>query len=179
MNNVVIKKRTQSYNIDALNRTAVCEQDIQNGSVFALKEYSKNEGESMVWKATAPEANTDKGIWMATSPEVVIIKDAAGNEYKGLTPDPRAFINYAGKMIDATKLVEGDIIEMTCEGITGAGEIANKYLVIDANQFVLKAQSSETTGFCLERVGEGRLNIGNGNLKKVPAKTYKYVCKNN
>ena len=40
MYNVVLKKDVQAYNIDALNRTAVCTADVPNGSVFKLDGYS-------------------------------------------------------------------------------------------------------------------------------------------
>lgn len=175
--NVVIKTQMQAYNIDAYNRTAVCEEDIENGCVFELNSYSETEGEEMVWKAEKPTANTAKGLWMATSPEVVITKGYDGAEYKGLTPDPRAFINIAGKMIDATFLAVGDIVEMTAEGITGAD--TNNYLVIDANKFKLKSNASATTGLSLRKVGTSRLHIGQGGIAKSSIPTYKYVVEIN
>lgn len=179
MANVVFKKRVQAYNIDALNRTAKCESDIDNGCVFALNSQSEDDGENMVWVATAPTAATSKGLWMATSPEVVIVKDAMGNEYRGITPDPRAFKNMAGRMIDATYLKEGDLIEMTGDGITGIETTANKYLVPTAGDFVLTATSNAGTGFYLERIGTGKFHIGTGDLVKGIIPNYKYECKNN
>ena len=179
MNNVVILKRVQAYNIDALNRTAKCESDLQNGSVFQLLTQSEEDGEKMVWEATAPTASTDTGLWMATSPEVVITRDAMGNEYKGLNQDPRAFVNLSGRMIDSTKLMEGDLIEMTGAGITDIATTANKYLVPESGSFVLKATSTAGTGFCLEKIGTGKMSIGTGSLIKEPVTSYKFVCKKN
>lgn len=175
--NVVIKTMTQSYNIDAYNRTAVCEEDIENGCVFELKSYSEVDGEGMVWKAEKPTADTAKGLWMATSPEVVITKGFDGAEYKGLTQDPRAFVNIAGKMIDAIYLAPGDIIEMTCDGISDAD--TNGYLVIDANKFKLKSNASATTGLSLRKIGTSRLHIGQAGVAKAPIPTYKYVVEIN
>lgn len=176
MNNVVIKKRVAAYNVDAYNRTAVCTQDIENGCVFKLNSYSETDGEGIVWNAEQA-ATTDTGLWMATSPEVVIVKDAMGVEYRGLNVDPRAFVNNAGRMIDATKLVEGDIIEMTCENITGAD--TNEYLVPDTTGFKLKAQSSAGDGFCLHKIGTSILHIGGAMIDKSHPTTYKYeVVKN-
>lgn len=177
-NNVVIKRMVQAYNIDAYNRTAVCDEDLENGSVFKLEEYSDTEGEEMVWKVKKPTAAADKGVWMATSPEVVIIKDAMGNEYKGLTPDPRAFVNIAGKMIDATYLAKGDLIEMTAEGISDAD--TNNYLVIGASGgYKLESASAAGDGFALKKVGTSRLHIGDGGLVKKFPVTYIYECENN
>lgn len=177
MANVVIKTMVQAYNIDAYNRTAVCEEDIENGSVFELKEYSTDPSEGMVWKATAPTAATAKGLWMATSPEVVVTKGYDGAVYKGLTPDPRAFVNVAGRMIDATFLAVGDIIEMTAEGITGAD--TNDYLVPTANGFKLSSAAAAGTGLTLRKVGTSRLHIGQGSIAKSAPITYKYVVEIN
>lgn len=174
--NIVIKTAVQAYNIDAYNRTAVCEEDLENGSVFELLTYSDDtDTEEMVWKATAP-ANL-KGLWMATSPEVVITKGYDGAEYKGLTPDPRAFVNYAGRMIDATFLAVGDIIEMTAEGITGAD--TNNYLVAEAGKFQLKAAGAAGTGLSLRKIGTSKLHIGQGGIAKSAIPTYKYVVEVN
>lgn len=177
MSNVVFLKQYQAYNIDALNRTAKCDEDIDNGCVFVLNEQSTQDGESMVWVAEKPSANS-KDVWMATSPEVVITKDAMGNEYKGITVDPRAFVNHAGRMIDATKLVAGDIVEMTGAGITGIEETANIYLV-PSDSYTLVASPSAGTGFCLKKIGVGKLHIGTGSLVKEPVTSYKFECKNN
>lgn len=179
MANVVIKTRYQAYNIDALNRTAKCASDIDNGCVFALNSKSEDENEKDVWVATAPTSNTDTGLWMAASPEIPIVKDTMGNEYKGITSDPRAFVNYAGKMIDAFKLVVDDEIEITGDGITDISTTANKYLVPDTGSFVLKASSSAGTGFYLEKVGTNRLHIGTGAIAGKVIPTYVYVCKKN
>lgn len=177
MSNVLIKKQYQAYNIDSLNRTAKCEEDIDNGCVFALNEQSTVDGENIVWIAEKPEANAD-GLWMASSPEIVIVKDAMGNEYKGITPDPRAFVNTAGRVFDAFKLMAGDVIEMTGDGISGIEEDSNIYLV-PSTQYTLVATSTKGTGLRLKKIGKGRLHIGTGSLVKTPVVTYKYVCENN
>jgi hypothetical protein len=175
--NVVIKTAVQAYNIDAYNRTAVCSEDIANGSVFELLKYSEADGEEMVWEATAPAADTAKGLWMATSPEVVITKGFDGSVYKGLTPDPRAFVNIAGHMIDATFLAVGDMIEMTADGIEDAAD--KDYLVVDAGKFTLKAADAATTGLSLRKVGTSRLHIGQAGIAKSAVATYKYVVEIN
>ena len=117
--NVVIKKRTASFNVDSLNRTAVFTADVDNGCVAVLKAYSETPGEGIVWTAEQAKAS-DKGLWMATSPEVVITRaldadEAAGMpaiDMKGVINDPRAFYNIKGYMVDMTYLNVGDIIEM-------------------------------------------------------------------
>lgn len=175
MNNVVIKSQVQAFNVDAYNRTAVATVDLENGSVFALNSYSTNDGEEMVWKVSAPAAN-GVGLWMATSPEVVITKLANGEEFKGLTPDPRAFINYAGKMIDATKLCAGDIIEMTCANIENVA--AKDYLVANG-AYALEAADAAGAGFAMKKIGTSRLHIGQGGIAPAVVPTYKFEVVNN
>ncbi len=175
-NNVVIKKRVAAYNVDAYNRTAVCDVDVENGCVFKLSAYSTNAGESKVWQAEQA-TETDKGLWMATSPEVVTIKDAMGVEYRGLTKDPRAFVNVAGRMIDVTKLIPGDIIEMTGANIENIESL--DYLVPDASGYKLKASASEGTGMCLHKIGTSILHIGDAALVKSHPTTYKFEVVNN
>ena len=175
--NVVIKNRVQAMNIDTYNRTAIATVDIENGSVFKLDTYSTTDGEGTVWNATAAGDVTAKGLWMATSPEVVITKDAMGNEYKGLTPDPRAFINGAGRVIDVTFLAPHDIIEMT--GANIANIATNGYLIPDATGFALASSATAGTGFTLKKIGTGILHIGNAGLVKVPVTTYKFEVVNN
>lgn len=169
--NVVILKQYAAYNVDAYNRTAVCESDIDNGCIFKLTSYSETEGEGTVWKAEQA-AESDKGLWMAVSPEVVTTKVMDGVEIRNLVYDPRAFVNIAGKMIDSIKPIPGDIIEMTGEGISGID--TNNYLVPDTSGFKLKANSSAGTGLSLRKIGKSKLHIGDAALVKKPVTTYKY-----
>ena len=175
--NVVIKKRVQAFNIDALNRAVIATEDLENGCVFALNGYSVNEGEGEVWTAEAPANDTVKGLWMATTPEVVIVRDEMGNEYKGINPDPRAFVNYAGKVIDATKLMVGDIIEMTGANISGID--GADYLVPVAGEFKLAASTEAKDGLCLRKIGVGELHIGTAGIYGAPVATYKFEVVNN
>lgn len=177
MANVVIKKAVAALNVDSFNRTAVFTSDVDNGCVAVLNAYSENEGEGIVWKAEQATA-TSKGLWMATSPEVVITKVMDGIEYRGIVNDPRAFVNLAGKMVDMTFLHEGDIYEMTCDGLTFT-PATDTYLVPDTTGFKLKGATSAGTGCALRKIGTSYLHIGNGALAKTPVVTYKFVVEAN
>lgn len=188
IHNVLIKCRTASMNIDSLNRTAVCEEDIDNGCVFALKSYSETEGEGMVWKAEKATAN-EKGLWIATSPEVINTRVFDGDvdskvaplDYRGIVNDPRAFTNHAGSMIDATYLSVGDIYEMTCSGTDFDPDgSSHTHLVPDyGTSFKLKGAASAGTGTALRMIGKSYLHIGNAALVKIPVPTYKFVVEAN
>ena len=189
IHNVVIKKRTASFNVDSMNRTAVFTEDVDNGCVAVLQAYSKTEGEGLVWKAETPNASS-KGLWMATSPEVVITRAFDGDEaakvpaidMKGVINDPRAFYNIKGYMVDMTYLNVGDIIEMTCAGIqnssNGAYDGKDPYLV-PTTEFKLKGATAPGDGMALKKIGTSKLPIGNAALVKTPVKTYKFVVEAN
>ena len=138
MSAVVIKTRTQSENIDALNRKAVyASADVDNGTAVSLA-FPATEGDEVfvatllssgitfdigrkepiiIGKGSILESEQEDawllevtaGGWMAIAPEVN--KDVIGKTYKGL--DPRRFTNEAGVPFDVVKLVAGDIIQVS------------------------------------------------------------------
>lgn len=176
--NVIIKEQYAAYNVDSYNRTVVCEEDVDNGCVFKLTSYSQNDGEKYVWTAEQAAA-TDTGLWMATSPEVVTINPMDGVEIRNVISDPRAFTNIAGNMIDAIKLMPGDIVSMTGAGIDGIEEETNTYLVPDTTGYKLKVATAAGTGLALKKIGTSRLHIGNAALVKAPVTTYEFEVVNN
>ena len=95
MANVIIKRSVAATNIDSYNRSAVATENLDNGSVFALKE--KDETNELLWKVAAPTANA-KGLWMATSPEVIYVDKAHGG-----SADPRAVRRYFCRLPDRTR----------------------------------------------------------------------------
>lgn len=169
--NVVIKRRVAAHNIDALNRTFVATEDLENGSIFTLTERSTTDGEDEVWKVAKPTA-TSLGVWMAKSSEVTITKvgEKTGADVlmmKGIVEDPRMFTNIAGLVGDCFKPQVGDMIEMTL------GDDTDKYLVADV-AYKLKVATEAGTGFAMHQVGTSILHIGSAKLVKTPVKTYIY-----
>lgn len=169
-NNVVIKRRVAATNIDSYNRSAVATTNVPNGSVFSLKE--KDSVNELLYKAVAPKAN-EKGLWMATSPEVIYVDKTHGG-----SADPRDFVNVAGRAIDATYLVPADIIEMTGEGITGIATAA--YLVADTSMTLKAATTAPTAGgLALRKIGTGTLKIGDGAIAPAVIPTYVFEVEAN
>ena len=170
MANVVIKRSVAATNIDSYNRSAVATVNVPNGSVFSLKE--KDTSNELLYKAVAPKAN-EKGLWMATSPEVIYVDKAHGG-----SSDPRDFTNIAGRAIDATYLVPADIIEMTGEGITGIDTAV--YLVADTSMTLKAATAAPTAGgLALRKVGKGTLKVGDGAIAPVAVPTYVFEVEAN
>lgn len=173
MANVVIKRRVAAHNVDALNRSVVATQDLENGTVFELLTRSDVDGEDEVWKATAPTtASTAMGLWMAKASEVILSKVGDGDtavEMLGIVEDPRNFVNVAGRVFSAFKPQAGDIIEMTL------GHDTNKYLIPQDSKFALTTNASDNaTGFSMKQVDTGILHIGSAGFVKTPVKTYIY-----
>ena len=167
--NVVIKRRVAAHNIDALNRTFVATEDLENGSIFTLTERSTTDGEDEVWKVAKPTA-ASLGVWMAKSSEVTITTVGEGDyalQMKGIVEDPRMFTNVKGLVGDCFKPQVGDMIEMTL------GDDTDKYLVADA-AYKLKAAATAGDGFAMHQVGTSILHIGSAKLVKTPVKTYIY-----
>lgn len=168
-NNVVIKRSVAATNIDSYNRSAVATTDVPNGSVFSLK--TKDSTNELLYTAVAPKAN-EKGLWMATSPEVIYVDKAHGGSV-----DPRDFVNIAGRPIDATYLVPTDIIEMTGEGITGISTAV--YLVADTSMTLKAAATAPTAGLALRKVGTGTLKVGDGAIAPAVVPTYVFEVEAN
>lgn len=167
--NVVIKRAVAGFNVDSYNRTVVANADIDNGGVFAL---TRTDAQDLRWTAGYAASASATGLWMATSPEVKFV-----NKDAGLSVDPRDFTNKAGRSIDATLLVKGDIIEMTGAGIA---DIDTKdYLVAATDSYTLVAADAAVAGFTLKKIGTSTLKIGDGAIAPAPVATYVYEVVNN
>ena len=123
---ILIPSLIAAKNIDALNRSFVSETDLDNGNVFGKGELSTNAGESQVYQTVTPATGSLTGLWMAYSPEDVVLTDGLGNQFKVGTLDPRAFTNVAGTVFSGFKPQVGDLVLVSADGITGE---ANNYAV--------------------------------------------------
>ena len=115
---VILNETTSDYN-GAYNRTAISGSDIDNGMVFRLDSLSTDASEREVWSVSLPSASgsTLSGLWMAYSGDETAV---VAGKYKGLTPDPREFVNMAGYPFPAIKLAKHDIITMTEDALSGS-----------------------------------------------------------
>ena len=123
---ILIPSLIAAKNIDTLNRSFVSETDLDNGNVFGKGELSTNAGESQVYQTVTPTTGSLTGLWMAYSPEDVVLTDGLGNQFKVGTLDPRAFTNIAGTVFSGFKPQVGDLVLVSADGITGE---ANNYAI--------------------------------------------------
>jgi hypothetical protein len=117
---VVNRNKVMATNVDSLNATCVGGSNIENGWVFRLITISGSTGYNEVFYVGQPTAGSLNDLWMAVTPEVVVVQAADGTNYKGINQDPRNFINIAGSLIDAFKPQKGDIITLSADAFTGA-----------------------------------------------------------
>ena len=181
MYDVLIKSGYAALNVDNWNRTVVCEEDVPNGAVFALSEYSTDADSKIVWKADKPAADA-KNLWMASSPEVVITILPDGTELKGIDNNIRDFVNIKGHPIDAFKLIEDDVLTIVPSEANATAMATAKFLIPDTTKFAFKAKTEDdttapTAGMYLKALGATTAHIGDGNLVKKAVTAYKFsVC---
>lgn len=176
---VILNETTSDYN-GAYNRTAISGSDIDNGMVFRLDSLSTDASEREVWSVSLPSASgsTLSGLWMAYSGDETAV---VNGKYKGLTPDPREFVNMAGYPFPAIKLAKYDIITMTDEALGGtflSGSATPFVNAADGSKLLTwgATQTANATSLKLLEVTYISLpTTGAPNsLQRVPA--YRFVC---
>ena len=171
--NVIIKVQTASFNVDALNRSAVYTTgNLDNGSVVALKTKSAGIG---YWNATLPE-DGDAPLWIVASPEVIFVDKAHGG-----SADPRDFENVAGRVFDAFCPQVADQIELYIPAfgaVTAGSEAA--YIIAGTDGAFATSNTAPTSGLGFKFVGRNTLKVGDGAIapEAIPTYVYECVCNN-
>ena len=156
---ILVPTLTAAKNIDALNRSFVGAVDLDNGNVFEKGELSTNVNESQVYNAVAP--TTLSGLWMAFSPEDVVLTDGLGNQFKVGTLDPRAFTNTAGVVFSGFQPKEGDLVLISADGISG--EAAKAYAVATNGSSVLAFADNAISGLSFKVVETTYISVASAN----------------
>jgi hypothetical protein len=178
---ILVANKIAAMNVDSYNRTAVCASDLDNGNVVVLSAKSTTSGEAEVWTAIEPTtSNGLTGLWMVNSPDSVVVTVSGSNEYKGIDPDPRNFVNIAGKMIDVYKPQLGDIITMTTTSLAGS-YVANTTTHINATNssggFKLLWGNSQTGSVLSYKfLGVKYFSIGTGAIDSQRIASYEFEC---
>lgn len=113
-NTVLVLSRVAADNVDAYNRSAICSEDVMNGTVVTLENgFSKIAGKGFVWTAT-PLGDEDKHAqyWMACAPEVNVLADGT-LLYKGISVDPRNYTNVKNTEFDVFSVQIGDCVQIS------------------------------------------------------------------
>lgn len=133
----IIESAIEAQNIDKLNRSVKCADDVHGGALIALAP-SKVKGDE-VWTATQPSSSAIKDLWIAYNPEVKYLK-INGQKVTGwgITEDIRAYTNIAGEVFDAFKPRVGDEIEFSADCVDTPNDVvADDILESKAGQYTL------------------------------------------
>jgi hypothetical protein len=130
----------------------ISSSDVEQGQLFSKDALSTTAGESEVYEIAQPATATLGEMWMAYTPESVIVETATGTQYKVGDMDPRNFVNVAGIVFTGFKPQVDDKILITADGFTGAIG-GNTYAVAADGQDKLVWGGSAISGlsFVLEK----------------------------
>lgn len=164
---IIIPLSTQAKNIDALNKTFVSNDNIENGSIFTMGTINTDG----LYNAVKPvTANLAKETYMACSPERVITVLPDGTEFVDLTMNPEAFENVAGHPIDAIALKVGDKVRLSKDAVAGT-KGSNTVVTATNGAYKLTWAAEAGSGLTLTLVADSYISIGKGGLgtQRVPA----------
>ena len=158
---ILIPTLIAAKNIDSLNRSFVSTVDLDNGNVFGKGELSTNSNESQVYKTVTPATGSLSGLYMAFSPEDVVLTDDLGNQFKVGTLDPRAFTNRANVVFSGFKPQVGDLVLISADGISG--EAAKAYAVATNCSSVLAFADNAISGLSFKVVETTYISVASAN----------------
>ena len=141
----IYETQIAAKDVDALNRFAVAESDVDGGTLVSLGAKTDD-----VFAATVATSGEGGGLWMAYNPSEHFTK-IGDNIYAGenLNVDPREYTNLAGRTMDVFKPQVGDLIGFTAPNIdatTLADIDIDTYLEPMAGG-VLKVNALQTSSF--------------------------------
>ena len=126
-----------AQNVDSYNVVFKSSADVENGQIFSQGALSALSGESEVYAIVTPATATLSNLFMAFSPEEVILAGANGNQYKVGDYDPRSFTNVTGLVFTGYRIMKGDKIKLSVEGFTGAKGASDVFAVATDGQVKL------------------------------------------
>lgn len=175
---IMIPTLTEAKNIDALNRSFVsADVDLDNGNIFVKGELSDKESETQVYKTVQPTTGNLSNLWMACSPEDVVLTDELGNQFKIGNLDPRTFTNKANVVFSGFKPQVGDLILVSADGITGEKAA---YAVAENASYKLKFNASAVEGLSFKVVKETYISVASANnIGSQRVKAYLLECEKN
>ena len=152
---VFLASRMQSQNIDALNRNAVSENNVDNGMAVVLGNLSTDNDKSQVFIATFPTVATQLGVWIVDEPNKTIVQDELGGEYSVGIKDPRKFYISAQKVFAVRKLQVGDIFKISADMVEGE---TNNYINLNTTG-KYKFVETQGTGFAGKIIENSYISI--------------------
>ena len=158
---ILIQEKTMATDVSALNAVVVCGSALENGNVVRFTAISGSAGYSEVFHSAQPASGSLAGLWMAATPEVVVVT-AGGASYRGINQDPRNFINAAGDLVDVFKPQPGDILLLSEDAFSGA-KSTNTHANSGADRFDLVWGTTQVaSSLSLKWLATDYITIGSG-----------------
>ena len=157
---IVLPNKMASKDIDSYVRPAYSGSALDNGNVFQLLGRSASTGYGEVWLATAPTSASATNCWMALEPELPFLANGT-NVYNGLGTIQDFYIS-ASTVFTAVKLVVGDIITMTADGLDSGTTQAYAVPVLGTFKFAWAAAAS--TGLSLRYLATTYIPSADGTI---------------
>jgi hypothetical protein len=134
--------------------------DVEQGQLFSRGALSTTAGMSEVYAIATPATATLSTLYMAYTPESVIVETANGNQYKVGDFDPRNFVNVADIVFTGFKPAVDDKILITADGFTGAWVSGNTHAVAADGQTKLVWAGGVAAGLSFELEATSYISIG-------------------
>ena len=167
----IIEANIAAKNIEALNRTAQCNVDIDGGTLVSLGAFADG-------VFTATKASSGEGLYMAYNP-TEHLTEVDGEVYAGLSKDPRKYTNIKDRPFSVFKPQIGDIIVFT-DGNLASGQVPVKDQYLEQGATGLEKKESATDATTSFKVLEiGTLPFPQKGIGMEFAKKYVCECVNN
>jgi len=124
--------------------------DVEQGQLFSRGALSTTAGMSEVYAIATPATATLSTLYMAYTPESVILVAPNGNQYKVGDFDPRNFTNVANLVFTGFKPAVDDKILITAEGFTAPWDAAKTHAVAADGQTKLVWATGVAAGLSFE-----------------------------
>ena len=163
--------------VGTYTRPAICSGSaVDNGNVFRLDSVSSASGYGEVWVVTKPATSYLDGLWMANTPENVMIESADGEVFSSPSVDVRNFYNIAGKIIDAYKPQVGDLITLTADAFSAAFS-SNTHANAANGLFTLVWGNSQTaSALSYKYLATTYISMGSAAIASGRVTAYKLEC---
>lgn len=164
-----------SKHIDAWQRNVVDVADIEQGSALVMGAKSTTDGEDQVFEVSQPATGSLTGLWMAYSGHE-IVEDSLG--FRGLSPDPRLFINKAGDTFSAFKPQLSDIIEVNADALGGTfiDGTTTHVNATDGSWKLVWGNSQTASVLSFELLGVVYMSIADGGINSQRIVAYQLQC---
>lgn len=157
---VLVPLEVSAADIRTRLATFTSSADVENGQLFSRGALSTTAGQSEVYAIATPATATLSVLYMAYTPESVIVVAPNGNQYKVGDLDPRNFVNVANIAFTGFKPAVDDKVLITAEGFTAAWDAGKTHAVAADGQSKLVWATGVAGGLSFELEKTSTISIG-------------------